>query len=102
MIKLVGDTIDNKDINNLIEWLKTYPRLTKGPLTLDLERKWSSWLGIDHSIFCNSGSSANLLMLWALVESRRIKKNSKVVVPSVSMGYRFIPSNPTRNDSYTL
>jgi len=84
MIKLVGDTIDNKDINNLIEWLKTYPRLTKGPLTLDLERKWSSWLGIDHSIFCNSGSSANLLMLWALVESRRIKKNSKVVVPSAA------------------
>ena len=84
MIKLVGDTIDNKDINNLIEWLKTYPRLTKGPLTLDLEQKWSNWLGINNSVFCNSGSSANLLMLWALVESRRISKNSKVVVPSAA------------------
>ena len=30
MIKLVSDTIDNKDIDNLINWLKNYPRLTKG------------------------------------------------------------------------
>ena len=31
MINLVKDTIDTKDIDNLIDWLKTYPRLTKGP-----------------------------------------------------------------------
>ena len=55
MIKLVNDTIDNKDIDSLIEWLKTYPRLTKGQLTLDLEKKWSNWLEVDYSIFCNSG-----------------------------------------------
>ena len=30
MITLVKDTIDNKDIDRLIDWLKTYPRLTKG------------------------------------------------------------------------
>ena len=56
MIKLVSDTIDNKDIDQLIEWLKTYTRLTKGQLTLDLEDKWSKWLGVKNSIFCNSGS----------------------------------------------
>ena len=37
MIRLVEDTIDNKDIDNLIAWLQTYPRLTKGPLTLEFE-----------------------------------------------------------------
>ena len=84
MIKLVSDTIDNKDIDQLIEWLKTYPRLTKGQLTLDLEDKWSKWLGVKNSIFCNSGSSANLLMLWALVEANRISKDAKIVVPSVA------------------
>ena len=30
MIKLVNDTINNNDIDQLVEWLKTYPRLTKG------------------------------------------------------------------------
>ena len=84
MIKLVNDTIDNKDIDQLIDWLKTYPRLTKGQLTLDLEQKWSNWLGVEHSIFCNSGSSANLLMLWALVEAGRITRDAKIVVPSVA------------------
>ena len=84
MIKLVNDTINNDDIDQLINWLKTYPRLTKGQLTLDLETKWSKWLGTNYSVFCNSGSSANLLMLWTLVEANRINKNSKVVVPSAA------------------
>ena len=71
MIKLVNDTIDNNDVDSLVEWLKTYPRLTKGELTPKLEEKWSKWLGTDYTVFCNSGSSANLLMLWALVEAGR-------------------------------
>ena len=91
MIKLVNDTINNKDIDTLIEWLKTYPRLTKGQLTLDLEQKWSKWLGTEHSIFCNSGSSANLLMLWALVEAGRISKDAKVIVPSVAWATDLAP-----------
>ncbi len=84
MIKLVNDTINNNDVDQLINWLKTYPRLTKGPLTVELEQKWSNWLGVDKSIFCNSGSSANLLMLWALVEANRITRNSKIVIPSTA------------------
>jgi len=84
MIKLVNDTISKGDVNKLINWLETYPRLTKGPTTLMLEEKWSKWLGVKNTIFCNSGSSANLLMLWALVEADRIGRDAKIVVPSVA------------------
>ena len=84
MIKLAEDTINESDIDRLIEWLKTYPRLTKGPITLELEDKWSKWLGVTNTVFCNSGSSANLLMLWTLVESGRISRDCKVVVPALS------------------
>ena len=90
MITLVKDTIDNKDIDELIGWLQTYPRLTKGPLTLELEKKWSNWLGRKYSVFCNSGSSANLLMLSALKESGYMK-NEKVVVPSVAWATDLAP-----------
>jgi CDP-6-deoxy-D-xylo-4-hexulose-3-dehydrase len=83
MIKLVQDTIDNKDINLLIKWLKTYPRLTKGPLTLQFEDKFAKWIGSKYSVFVNSGSSANLLMIYALMASNKLK-NNKVVVPSLS------------------
>ena len=37
-ITLVKDTIDIDDVNNLIEWLKTNPRLTKGDLTIEFEK----------------------------------------------------------------
>ena len=53
MITLVKDTIDKSDIDRLIEWLKTYPRLTKGEVTLQLEEKFSKWLGRKYSVFVN-------------------------------------------------
>ena len=43
MITLVKDTIDNNDIDRLVDWLKTYPRLTKGEVTLEFEEKYSKW-----------------------------------------------------------
>ena len=81
-IPLQRDTINNSDIDRLIEWLKTYPRLTKGQVTLEFEKKWSEWLGTKFSVFVNSGSSANLLMLYALILSGRMK-NNKVVIPGL-------------------
>jgi CDP-6-deoxy-D-xylo-4-hexulose-3-dehydrase len=81
-IELIQDTIDNQDIDNLIDWLKTYPRLTKGDRTIEFENKWSNWLGTKHSVFVNSGSSANLLMLYTLRVLGKIK-NDKVCVPSL-------------------
>ena len=36
---LAEDTIDKKDIEALIEWLKTYPRLTQGELVKEFEKK---------------------------------------------------------------
>ena len=91
MITLVKDTISNNDIDKLIEWLGTYPRHTKGPLTLELEKKWSEWLGVKYSVFCNSGSSANLLMLSAFKEQHHTKNNVQVVVPSVAWATDLAP-----------
>ena len=79
---LAQDTIDRQDIDHLIEWLRTYPRLTKGAVTLDFERQWSEWLGRPYSVYCNSGSSANLLMYYALLRSGKLR-NTTVIVPSV-------------------
>ena len=88
MITLVKDTIGNEDIDSLIDWLKSYPRLTKGPVTLKFENKFSKWLGRKYSVFCNSGSSANLLMLSVLKEKYGSKK---VVVPSVAWSTDLAP-----------
>lgn len=90
MIKLVNDTIDEKDISELIAWLKTTPRLTKGELTEQIEKKWSDWLGVKHSVYVNSGSSANLAIISALKASGRLK-NDKIVVPAVSWSTTVAP-----------
>jgi CDP-6-deoxy-D-xylo-4-hexulose-3-dehydrase len=82
-ISLVKDTINKNDIDNLIEWLKTNPKLTKGNLTVEFEKKWSEWLGTKYSVFLNSGSSANLAMIYSLIISNKLK-NKKIIVPSVS------------------
>ena len=90
MIKLVKDTISKKDIEELIEWLRTNPQLTKGPQTELFEDKWSSWLQTKHSVYVNSGSSANLAIVYGLKVSGRLK-NKKVIVPAVSWSTTVAP-----------
>mgnify|MGYP003627227968 FL=1 len=91
MIKLAEATIDDKDIDELVEWLKTYPRLTKGSLTIEFEDKWSNYLGAKHSTFVNSGSSANLLMLATLIEAGDLEPGDSVIVPALSWATDLAP-----------
>lgn len=79
---LAEDTLDRSDLDRLIAWLQTNPRLTKDAVTREFESRWSQWLGRPYSVMCNSGSSANLLMYYALLLSGRLKNNT-VIVPSV-------------------
>ena len=83
MIPLVKNTITEENINTLINWLKTNPRLTKGEQTIAFENAWSKWLGVKYSVFVNSGSSANLAMVYATMLSTKLK-NNKIIVPAVS------------------
>jgi len=82
-IKLVKDTITHAEVDALCDWLKTHPQLTKGKLTEEFEGKWAQWLGVKYSVFLNSGSSANLAMLYSLKVGNKLK-NNKVIVPCVS------------------
>tara|TARA_Y100000114_G_scaffold37296_1_gene32914 strand:- start:445 stop:1599 length:1155 start_codon:yes stop_codon:yes gene_type:complete len=85
MIKLVSDTIDKNDINSLVKWLSQddIPRLTKGPLTIKLEKKWAKKIGSKYSVFVNSGSSSILLTLAALKYHSKLKNNT-IIVPGLS------------------
>ena len=78
---LAKETINDSDIDALTEWLLTGPRLTKWKLTEEFEQKWAEYIGTKYSVFVNSGSSANLLMAYALKEMGKLK--GKVIVPSV-------------------
>ena len=50
-IPLVNDTISDKELFDLADWIKTIPRLTKGELNNKFETKWSEWMGVKSSVF---------------------------------------------------
>ncbi|MCX6993130.1 MAG: DegT/DnrJ/EryC1/StrS family aminotransferase [Kiritimatiellaeota bacterium] len=78
---LAVDTISRADLEEVIAWLRKYPRLTMGEESKRFEQAWSKWLGVKYSVMCNSGASANLLMYAALESAGRAGKR-KVVVPA--------------------
>lgn len=89
--RLAEDTIDQGDIEELIDWLRSGPWLTQGPLTRQFEQEFARWTGTRYATFVNSGSSANLLMYYALLVSGRLR-NRKVIVPAVSWATTVAPA----------
>jgi CDP-4-dehydro-6-deoxyglucose reductase, E1 len=87
---LAERTITHEDLQDLITWLQTDPWLTQGELVFEFERQWAKWLGVTHATYVNSGSSANLLMYYALQLSGRLR-NNRVIVPAVSWATTVAP-----------
>ena len=75
------NNITDEDIESLISFLQTKPRLTQGDKVTEFEKQWSRWLGVKHSVFVNSGSSANLISLAVLKE---IGSQGEVIVPPLT------------------
>ena len=91
MIKLADKNIEDSDINELIQWLTKTDRYTKGEQTKKFEQEWSDWQQSEYSVFVNSGSSANFLVVAALLYSGFLR-NKKVIVPAVSWATTVSPA----------
>ena len=83
MVKLAENTNTKEELIKLSSWIPNAPQLTKGPLVKEFEKKYAEYTGTDYCVMINSGSSANLLMAYSLLEGGYLK-NKKVVVPAVS------------------
>ena len=57
--------------------------LTMGRRVQDFEAAWAEAVGTRHAVCVNSGSSALLVMLSALVETGQLKRGDEVIVPAV-------------------
>ncbi len=79
---LMNNNISRSDLDSLIDYLRQDdPKLTHGPLVHKFEEAWSEWLGVDHSVMLNSGSSANDLTMLAL---RELCGSGEVIVPPLT------------------
>ncbi|MCF7707632.1 MAG: DegT/DnrJ/EryC1/StrS aminotransferase family protein [Verrucomicrobia bacterium] len=76
------NNISRADLDAVIEFLgKDDPILTQSENVRAFEKEWSEWLGVDYSVFVNSGASANLLTMSAL---KYIYGPGEVIVPSLT------------------
>lgn len=79
---LMHDNITRADLDAVIAYLRQEnPRLTQSGEVRRFEQEWSEWLGVKHSVFVNSGSSANLLTMTAL---RETFGPGEVIVPTLT------------------
>ena len=83
MIKLAHNTIQDKDYEILINFLKKRSYLNQSKVTKQFEKNFSKKVGTKYSTFVNSGSSANLLIAQTLLEGNFLK-NKIAILPSVS------------------
>lgn len=58
-------------------------RLTMGPRVRAFEEAWAEAVGAEHCVMVNSGSSALLVMMTALVATGRLSPGDEVIVPAV-------------------
>jgi CDP-6-deoxy-D-xylo-4-hexulose-3-dehydrase len=80
---LMRNNILREDLNAVIEHLKQEdPILTHGANVRAFEAEWSAWLGVKHSVFVNSGASANLLTMAIL--KIRYPEGGEVIVPPLA------------------
>jgi CDP-6-deoxy-D-xylo-4-hexulose-3-dehydrase len=79
---LMRNNFAPSDLEAVVELLQQDdPVLTQSSQVRAFEREWSQWLGVEHSVFVNSGSSANLLTLAAL---RATAGTGEVIVPTLT------------------
>lgn len=90
-IPLNSITYNHEEIDAAIAVLKG-GQLTMGPLCEKFEIEFAQYVGSRHAVFVNSGSSANLLVFFALAnqafkpqgKSRALKPGTEVLVPAVT------------------
>jgi CDP-4-dehydro-6-deoxyglucose reductase, E1 len=79
---LMKNNLAKEDFAKVIELLEEQdPILTQSDQVKEFEKEWSAWLGIRHSVFVNSGSSANLLTMCALKERYG---SGEIIVPPLT------------------
>jgi CDP-4-dehydro-6-deoxyglucose reductase, E1 len=82
---LVDSSYDNQEIIRCIETILS-GQLTMGPRVREFEQAFAAKLGAPFAVMVNSGSSANLLAVSALVNparTRRLAPGDHVAVPAV-------------------
>ena len=69
--QLINDSITDGDRKALTDFINTpNQRFTQGEKVREFEEEWSKYIGCSHSVFVNSGASANYIMASIMKEEK--------------------------------
>lgn len=93
LIKLMENTFfkECQVESALAEFILNQPKLSMGEQTLKFEADFAQWHQRDYCVMVNSGSSANLVLLAALLNLERLKKGDRVGVSAVTWSTNVMP-----------
>lgn len=81
---LQENIISNFEKKKLVQFIFKTQRFTQFKQVKKFEDNYSKWQGCKYSVFVNSGSSANLLIIQAVKELYRLNNNDEIIVPAVT------------------
>jgi CDP-6-deoxy-D-xylo-4-hexulose-3-dehydrase len=90
MISLHEPTFGEDEIAAVVEVLRS-TRVTQGEKVKAFEDAYADMFGHKHAVACNSGSSANLLAIAAMVALGRLKRGDEVIVSALSWSTTVFP-----------
>lgn len=82
--KLQENVVDDADLDALVDFIRHTKRFTQFTKVKDFEAAYSAWQGCRYSVYVNSGSSANLLLVYAHKELGGWQPGDEVIVPAVT------------------
>lgn len=103
MIKLIKSTFYNEQDTKkkLCDFINESDILSFGPQCEQFEKNFAKWQKRKYCVFLNSGSSANLAIIQALLNLKKLKKGDKVgfsaltwstnVMPLIQLGLQPVP-----------
>lgn len=103
MIKLIKSTFHNEEDTKkkLLNFISTAQQLSFGSECEKFEKNFAKWQGRKHCIFLNSGSSANLAIIQALINIKKIQRGDSIgfsalgwsttVMPLIQLGFKAVP-----------
>ena len=93
MIKLVKSTFyrEEETKNKLVDYIQTSVKLSMGSECEKFEENFSKYQNRNHTCFVNSGSSANILLLQALINLKKIKKGDDIAFSSLTWSTNVMP-----------
>lgn len=109
MIKLIKSTFykEAETKRKLIHFITSAKQLSFGPQCESFEVNFANWQGRKYSVFLNSGSSANLAVIQALLNLGRIRKGDFVgfsaltwstnIMPILELGLQAVPIDVERD-----